>query len=98
VQLAAVQAYLERTRALRHAAARRPRGAAERTESQLARLLYLQQLPLQCAKVLEDMGGSRVATDADSLGLLSAATSPRARGEAALAPLARPFEPPDGSI
>ncbi len=103
VQLAAVQEYLERD-----AKALATLQLAERAEllsedkefRQLARLLYLQQLPLQCAKVIEDaMAGGRVATDADSFGLLSNCYLAARESEAALAPLAKAAElSPDGEM
>lgn len=101
VQLAAVQNYLERdakalaTLQLAHQAALLDEDKELR---QLARLLYLQQLPFQCAEVIEDgMTAGKVAADADAYGLLSNCYLAAREGEEALAPLARAAElSPDG--
>jgi tetratricopeptide (TPR) repeat protein len=98
VQLAAVQAYLERDAKALATLQLADRAELLSEDKEFRQLLYLQQLPLQCAKVLEDaMGGGRVATDADSLGLLSSCYLAARESEAALAPLAKAAElSPDG--
>jgi tetratricopeptide (TPR) repeat protein len=103
LQLAAVLNHLERdekalaTMQLAHQAEL----LSEDTElRQLARLLYLQALPLQCAQVIEDaLAEGRVKPDADSYGLLSNCYLAAREAEEALAPLARAAElSPDGEM
>jgi len=103
VQLAAVQNYLERdARAL--ATMRLAHEGELLTEDkefrQLARLLYLQELPFQCAKVIEDaMAAGKVAADADSYGLLSNCYLAAREADEALEPLAKAAElSPDGDL
>ena len=96
VQLAAVQSYLARdAKAL--ATLRLAHEADLLTEDkelrQLARLLYLQELPFQCAKLMEDgLAAGNIATDADSYGLLSNCYLAAREAELALEPLARAAE------
>jgi tetratricopeptide (TPR) repeat protein len=96
VQLAAVQSYLERdakalaTMELAHRAELLDGDSELR---QLARLLYLQQLPLQCAEVVEGaLAAGRIAADADAYGLLSNCYLGAREDDAALAPLAKAAE------
>jgi tetratricopeptide (TPR) repeat protein len=103
VQLAAVQNYLERdARAL--ATMRLAHEAELLNEDkefrQLARLLYLQELPFQCAKVIEEaMAAGKVAADADSYGLLSNCYLAAREADEALEPLAKAAElSPDGDL
>jgi tetratricopeptide (TPR) repeat protein len=101
IQLAAVQNHLERdetalaTLQLAHQAEL----LDEDTEfRQLARLLYLQALPLQCAQVIEEaIRQGDVKPDADAYGLLSNCYLAAREGDEALSPLARAAElSPDG--
>jgi tetratricopeptide (TPR) repeat protein len=101
MQLAAVQNHLERdakalaTLQLAHTAELLDEDDDLR---QLARLLYLQQLPFQCAKVIEDgMAAGKIAADVDSFGLLSSCYLAARESDEALAPLAKAAElAPDG--
>jgi tetratricopeptide (TPR) repeat protein len=101
IQLAAVQNHLERdakalaTLRLAHQADLLGEDAELR---QLARLLYLQELPFQCAQVIEEaMAGGAVKPDADAYGLLSNCYLAARESDEALAPLARAAElSPDG--
>jgi len=103
VQLAAVQSYLERdakalaTMQLAHQAELLD---DDKELRQLARLLYLQQLPFQCAKVIEEaMAEGTVKPDADAYGLLSNCYLAAREGDEALAPLAKAAElSPDGEM
>jgi tetratricopeptide (TPR) repeat protein len=101
IQLAAVQNHLERkaealaTLRLAHEAEL----LSEDTElRQLAHLLYAQELPFQCAQVIEDaMAAGAVEPDADAYGLLSNCYLAARESDEALAPLARAAElSPDG--
>lgn len=103
IQLAAVQNHLEReeealaTLQLAHQAEL----LGDDTEfRQLARLLYLQALPLQCAQVIEAaLADGSVEPDADAYGLLSNCYLAAREGDEALAPLARAAElSPDGEM
>jgi tetratricopeptide (TPR) repeat protein len=103
VQLAAVQNHLERdakalaTLRLAHQAEL----LREDTElRQLARLLYLQELPLQCAMVIEEaLASGNVAADADAYGLLSNCYLAAREADEALEPLAKAAElSPDGEL
>ena len=103
VQLAAVEHHLERDqKALaRMRLAERAALLSEDTElRQLARLLYLQELPFECAQVIESgLGGGRVAPDADAFGLLANCYLAAREAERALEPLARAAElSPDGEL
>jgi tetratricopeptide (TPR) repeat protein len=103
VQLAAVQNYLERdakalaTMQLAHQAELLD---DDKELRQLARLLYLQQLPFQCAQVIEEaMAKGTVKPDADAYGLLSNCYLAAREGDEALAPLAKAAElSPDGEM
>jgi tetratricopeptide (TPR) repeat protein len=96
MQLAAVQNHLERdaravaTLQLAH------RGELlddDKEFRQLARLLYLNQLPFQCARVVEDaLASGKVKPDADSYQLLANCYLAAREAEEALAPLARAAE------
>jgi tetratricopeptide (TPR) repeat protein len=60
---------------------------------QLARLLYLNQLPFQCAQVMEDaLAKGEVAADADAYQLLSNCYLAARESDEALAPLAKAAE------
>jgi tetratricopeptide (TPR) repeat protein len=103
VQLAAVQNYLERdARAL--ATLRLAHEGELLTEDkeyrQLARLMYLQEMPFQCAQVIEQaMAAGKVAADADAYGLLSNCYLAAREADEALEPLARAAElSPDGDL
>ena len=103
VQLAAVQNHLERSeQALATMQlARRAELLDEDAEfRQLARLLYLQALPLQCAHVIEEaIEAGDVKPDHDSYGLLSNCYLAAREGDEALAPLAKAAElAPDGEM
>ena len=103
IQLAAVQNHLDRG-----AEAVAVLQLAERAEllegddevRQLARLLYLQALPLRCAQVIEAaLAERRVEPDADAYGLLSNCYLAAREGDEALEPLARAAElSPDGEM
>jgi tetratricopeptide (TPR) repeat protein len=96
IQLAAVQNHLERkaealaTLRLAHEAEL----LSEDTEfRQLAHLLYAQELPFECAQVIEDaLAAGAVEPDADAYGLLSNCYLAAREGDEALAPLARAAE------
>jgi len=96
VQLAAVQHYLERD-----AEAAATLGLAEQAKllaedkeyRQLARLLFLRDLPYQCAVTVETgMAGGQVKEDADSYRLVSNCYLAAREYERALAPLAKAGE------
>ncbi len=96
IQLAAVQNHLQRddealaTLRLAHQAEL----LSEDTEfRQLAQLLYVQELPFQCAQVIEEaMAAGAVKPDADAYGLLSNCYLAAREGDEALAPLAKAAE------
>ena len=103
VQLAAVQNYLERdAKALATLRLAERAGLLDDDKEfrQLARLLYLQQLPFQCAQVIEEaMARGAVKADADAYGLLSNCYLAAREGDEALAPLAKAAElSPDGEM
>jgi tetratricopeptide (TPR) repeat protein len=103
MQLAAVQNHLERgakalaTLQLAHRAALLDQDADLR---QLARLLYLNRLPFECARVVEEsIARSEVAADADAYQLLANCYLAARESDEALAPLARAAElSPDGDM
>jgi tetratricopeptide (TPR) repeat protein len=103
LQLAAVQNHLQRDeRALATMQlARQAELLSEDTElRQLARLLYLQAQPLECAEVIEGaLAKGSVKPDADAYGLLSNCYLAAREAEEALAPLAKAAElSPDGEM
>ncbi len=103
VQLAAVEHYLERDdKALaRLRVAQQAELLSEDKEyRQLARLLYLQELPFQCAQVIEQaIAAGDVKADADSYGLLSNCYLAAREAELALEPLAKAAElSPEGEL
>jgi len=101
VQLAAVQHHLERdakalaTLRLAHEGELL---SEEKEFLQLARLLYLREMPYQCAQVIEEgMSAGVLPADASSYGLLSNCYLAAREGDEALEPLARAAElSPDG--
>jgi tetratricopeptide (TPR) repeat protein len=103
IQLAAVQNHLERdeealaTLRLAHRAALLDE---DKDLRQLARLLYLQELPFQCAEVVEGgLAAGALEPDADAYGLLSNCYLAARENEEALAPLAKAAElSPDGEM
>jgi tetratricopeptide (TPR) repeat protein len=96
IQLAAVQSYLERDE--RALATLRLAHQAELLDDdkdlrQLARLLYLQQLPFQCAEVIGDaLEAGRVKADGDAYELLSNCYLAAREADEAIAPLAKAAE------
>jgi tetratricopeptide (TPR) repeat protein len=103
IQLAAVLNHLQRdekalaTMQLAHQAALLSEDGEFR---QLARLLYLQAQPLQCAQLIEGaLEQGSVKPDADAYGLLSNCYLAAREADEALAPLARAAElSPDGEM
>jgi tetratricopeptide (TPR) repeat protein len=103
MQLAAVQNHLERD-----AKALATLQLAHRAElldedddlRQLARLLYLNRLPFECAEVVEEsIAKNAVAADADAYQLLANCYLAARESDEALAPLARAAElSPDGDM
>jgi tetratricopeptide (TPR) repeat protein len=96
IQLAAVQHHLERgaealaTLRLAHQAELLSEDVEFR---QLARLLYVQELPYQCAQLIEEaLAAGAVEPDADAYGMLSNCYLAAREGDEALAPLARAAE------
>jgi tetratricopeptide (TPR) repeat protein len=96
VQLAAVQHHLERdakalaTLRLAHEAELL---SEEKEFLQLARLLYLREMPFQCAQVIEEgMAAGVLEADEGSYGLLSNCYLAAREGDEALAPLAKAAE------
>jgi tetratricopeptide (TPR) repeat protein len=103
VQLAAVQNHLNlddqalATMQLAHRAALLDEDTDVR---QLARLLYLQELPFQCAEVVEEaIDAGKVEADTDSYGLLANCFLAARESDEALEPLAKAAElSPDGEM
>lgn len=96
VQLAAVQHHLERdakalaTLRLAHQAELL---SEEKEFLQLARLLYLREMPFQCAQVIEEgMSAGVLEADEGSYGLLSNCYLAAREGDEALVPLAKAAE------
>lgn len=102
-QLAAVQNYLEReARALATLQlARQAKLLSEDREfRQLARLLFLREMPYQCARVVEEaISGGSVKADAESYRLMSNCFLAAREHDLALEPLAKAGElAPDGEM
>jgi tetratricopeptide (TPR) repeat protein len=103
IQLAAVQNHLERSEdalATLRVAHRAELLDEDKDLRQLARLLYLQELPFQCAEVLEGgLAAGKLDPDADAYGLLSNCYLAAREADEALAPLAKAAElSPDGEM
>jgi tetratricopeptide (TPR) repeat protein len=103
MQLAAVQNHLERdSKALAtlQLANRAELLNDDKDVRQLARLLYLNRLPFECAQVVEEaIARNAVAADADAYQLLANCYLAAREGDEALEPLARAAElSPDGDM
>jgi tetratricopeptide (TPR) repeat protein len=102
-QLAAVQNYLEReARALATLQLANQAGllSDDREYRQLARLLFLREMPYQCARLVEGgLTGGKVKQDAESYRLMSNCFLAAREHDLALDPLARAGElAPDGEM
>lgn len=103
VQLAAVQHFLERdaqAAATLELADQAELLGEDKEFRQLARLLFLRSLPLQCAQVIEEaIAQGQVKEDAEAYRLLSNCYLAARESDRALAPLARAGElAPDGEM
>jgi tetratricopeptide (TPR) repeat protein len=103
VQLAAVQNYLEREAKALAALRIAYQGkllTEDRELRQLSRLLFLRDLPYQCAQTLQDgLGAGIVKADADSYRLMSNCFIAARENDRALEPLAKAGElAPDGDM